>query len=181
MRKDDVSSKNYPAIMPLPSNQPPSSSPWDLSTSLSPDIARERPDIFEGCIIFVYTGQICHFLHPLHIYRSTFFYVTRGGMELPASSLHLDLKQECRTRTSFELFQCFEFGTYLTVDKHTHVWLIRLNLMQTYTGDFPSTKEAPTLQTSSSIPLPRPYLYQPLRSPNHLHDFTKDSHSPFIL
>lgn len=37
--------------------------------------------------------------------------------------------------------------------------------MQTYTGDIPSTKDTLTLQIFSSIPLPRPYLYQPMLSP----------------
>lgn len=71
---------------------------------------------------------------------------------------------------SFELYQYYKFGTYLTIDKHTHVWLSALikSEMQIYTGDIPSTKEEPvppTLQILSSIPLPRPYLYQPMLSP----------------
>lgn len=112
--------------------------------------------------------------------QSTFVYAMRGGMELPAflllSSNNIQQKHIVITYNkrmwgktkSYELYQYYEFGTYLTVNEHTHVWLICLNSnqMQTYSGAIPSTKEAPTaaptLQISSSIPLPRPYLYRPI-------------------
>lgn len=74
--------------MPSPYNQTPNpSSPLGQETGLlySPDPSvTKKVGLLKGCIICVYIVQICHFLHPLHTYKSTFVYVMRGGMELPA-------------------------------------------------------------------------------------------------
>lgn len=119
-------------------------------------------------------------------------------MELPAflllssnniqhrSSAYINIlntcKQECRKMQSFKLYQYYEFGTDLTVDTHTPVWLSALisNQMQTYTGDIPSTKEALTTNmkfhtSSQTLPLPTHSL------PKHLHYFTKDRHHLYFL
>lgn len=85
-------------------------------------------------------------------------------------------KQECRKTKSFELYQYYEFGTYLTVDKHTHVWLSALIKIKCkhwgHSLDQRSTNTTNTkFHTSSqTLPLPTHTL------PNHLHYFTKDRH-----
>lgn len=111
----------------------------------------------------------------------------RGGMELPAFLLlstkqhldHLQYKHECRKRKSFELYQYYKIGTYLTVDKHTHVWLsalIKIECKRTL-GTFPRPKKHqhykyqvpylfpdPTSMDPSS-PQPSPLFLKRLPSP----------------
>lgn len=75
--------------MPFPYTQiSPSCSLKKLGFSTTQyQISTKKLNILQCCIIFVYSVQIFHFLHPLHTYRSTFVYVMRGGMELPAFSI----------------------------------------------------------------------------------------------
>lgn len=97
------------------------------------------------------------------------FVVQQNTAEYISIHQHFDHKQECRKTKRFELYQYYKFGTSDCRQTYTCMAIcLNENQMQTYTGDIPSTKEAPTpptLQILSSIPLPRPYLYQPILSP----------------
>lgn len=176
--------------MPLPYNQIPSLCPWDrsigFSTPLPPNVTKKAGHLVGLYYICIYCTDLS-FLTSSPYLQSTFVYAMRGGMELPAflllssnnlySRVHqqkhilITYKQECGNTKCFELYQYYKFDiSYLSVDEHTHVWLSALNKIKCKRtmGTFPSTKEAPTpptLQIWSSIPLPRPYLYQPLLSP----------------
>lgn len=103
-----------------------------------PPTSPKRLDIVVGLYyICIYCTDLS-FLTSSPYLQSTFVYAMRGGMELPAflllSSNNIQQKahydhittKECGKKSS-ELYQYYEFGTYLTVNEHTHVWLICLN------------------------------------------------------
>lgn len=117
----------------------------------------------------------------------------RGGMELPvflllssnvlqhsASAYITILIKNVGKMKSFELYQYYKFGTYLTVDKHTYVWLsalIKVKCKRTL-GTIPRPKkhqhykyEVPYLfpdptSTSPYSPQPSPLFHK--RSPSPL-------------
>lgn len=190
--------------MPLPYNQIPSSSPWDrklgFSTPLPPMSPKKAGHLVGLYHICIYCTDLSfltsspylqkHFclcderrngtacFSPFVIKQPTAEYISESTF------WSLTYKQECRKRKSFELYQYYKLGTYLTVDKHTHVWLSALksnaNVHWGHSLDQRSTNTTNTT-ISSSIPLPRPYLYQPIFPPNHLHYFTKDLHHLYFL
>lgn len=122
----------------------------------------------------------------------------RGGMELPAflllpsnniqhnSSAYINIlityKQECRKTKSFELYQYYEFGTYLTVDKHTHVWLsalIKIKCKHTL-GTSPWPKKHQHYKYSVPYLFPDPTSTNPY-SPQPSPLFHKRSPSPLFF
>lgn len=117
----------------------------------------------------------------------------RGGMEPPtflllsnniqhSASAYIGFvitqQNECRKTNRFELYQYYEFGTHLTVNKNSYTCMaicLKKTHANVHWGHSLDQRHTNTTNikfhtSSQTLPLPAHAL------PNHLHYFTKDCH-----
>lgn len=120
------------AIMPFSYNHP-SQPPGQKAGKLLnlPLMSPKRLDYLQGCI-YLYILYRSVFFHQPHSYKSTFvcderrngtaFFYSSSSIILNQSKHTFDhLEKRMQNKTSLELYHCYKFETYLTVDRHALV------------------------------------------------------------